>query len=413
MTNSNKQQQKAKVAYILKMFPRFSETFILNEILELEREGADLQIFSLKTPNDGRVHADVAKVKAPIHYVELTGWKDIPRILRSHARVMTWNPRKYFSVLNRTIRRRRWGATKRFIQAGLIASQLRDAGITHVHAHFASSATSVAYYLHKLVDMEYSFTAHAKDIFINTVAPDVLLRKMRDARFVVTISEYNANFLSAISPTTDLHRIYNGLDLNQFMPNGTQPTEKPLVLAVGRLVEKKGFDDLICAAALLKNQGLDFEVQIIGTGDQKSKLRNLIDELGVGDVVSMPGPMPREELIKLYPTASVFAAPCIIGDDGNRDGLPTVLIEAMAMGVPVVSTPVTGIPELVRHEETGYIVPESSPEELAESIRKLIDDRESARLMAGAGRQLVEDQFNLRTNVRELRELFEEVSVAS
>lgn len=413
MNTTSNPKPNARVAYILKMFPRFSETFILNEILELERNGAELQIFSLKTPNDGRVHADVAKVQAPINYVELTGWRDAPGILRSHARVMRRNPQRYFRVLSRTIRRRRWGAMKRFIQAGLIAPQLHAAGITHVHAHFASSATSVAYYLHQLVGMEYSFTAHAKDIFINTVAPEVLLRKMRDARFVVTISDYNEAFLSAISPGTDLHRIYNGLDIAQFTPNGTQPNEKPLVLAVGRLVEKKGFDDLIRAAAILKDQGANFEVKIIGTGEQEKNLRRLIDELNVGDVVTMPGPMPREELIQLYPTASVFAAPCIIGKDGNRDGLPTVLIEAMAMGVPVVSTPVTGIPEIVRHDETGHIVPESSPQELAESIKQLIHDRESAQQMARAGRELIESQFNLRTNVGELRELFQETSVAS
>lgn len=413
MTTANSQPSKAKVAYILKMFPRFSETFILNEVLELERQGADLQIFSLKTPNDGRVHADVSKVQAPVHYVELSGWKDVPRILSSHAKVMRRNPKRYFSVFGRTIRRKRWGATKRFIQAGLIAPRLHEAGITHVHAHFASSATSVAYYLHQLVGMDYSFTAHAKDIFINTVAPDVLLRKMRDARFVVTISDYNENFLSAISPDTNLNRIYNGLDMEQFSPNGTRPNAKPLVLAVGRLVEKKGFDDLIRAAAILKKQGVDFECKIIGTGEQQKLLNSLIQELEVDDVVTMPGPMPREELINLYPTASVFAAPCVIGNDGNRDGLPTVLIEAMALGVPVVSTPVTGIPEIVRHGETGYIVPESSPEELAESIKQLIDDRETAQKMAAAGRNLIESQFNLRANVRELRELFIEASVTS
>lgn len=410
---NSKQASGTKVAYILKMFPRFSETFILSEVLELERGGVELQIFSLKNPNDGRVHADFARVQAPIDYVELTGWRDAPRILRSHLQVMGWDPVRYFKILSRTLRRRRWGAVKRFIQAGLIAPKLKQAGITHVHAHFASSATSVAYYLHQLVGMQYSFTAHAKDIFINTVAPDVLLRKMRDARFVVTISDFNENFLSAISPTTELHRIYNGLDLQQFLPNGTEPNPKPLILAVGRLVEKKGFDDLIRAAKILKDQGLEFECKIIGTGNQERQLRTLIDEQEVGDVVSMPGPMPREELIRLYPQASVFAAPCIVGDDGNRDGLPTVLIEAMALGVPVVSTPVTGIPEIVHHEETGYLVPESSPEELAEAIRMQITDRATALRMARNGRELIESQFDLRKNVSQLRELFREASAVS
>lgn len=402
-----------KIAYILKMFPRFSETFILSEILELEKEGMDLQIFSLKTPTDWYVHADVSRVQAPVTYVELKSWREAPRVLRAHWTVFWWNPRKYVSILARVARRRRWGAVKRFVQAGLIAPDLKAAGISHVHAHFATSATSVSYYLNQLMGVGYSFTAHAKDIFINTVAPDVLLRKMSNARFVVTISDYNKTYLSAISPQTSLHRIYNGLDLDQFSPNGTQPVTTPLILAVGRLVEKKGFDVLIRAAALLKAEGIRFQCRIVGTGEDETRLRALIDELGVRDVVALPGPMPREDLIRLYPQASVFVAPCVVGDDGNRDGLPTVLIEAMALKVPVISTPVTGIPEIVRDQKTGRLVPPGAPEELAEAIRQILIDRESALQMAQTGRDLIENQFDLRSNVRELRKLFQEASPSS
>lgn len=407
---SSETASNRKIAYILKMFPRFSETFILNEILELERAGLDLEIFSLKTPNDKRVHVDVAKVKAPVTYVEIKKYSIIPRIALAHLKVLSWNPKRYLSVATRVLRRRRWGAVKRFLQAGLIAPQLKAEGITHVHAHFASSATSVSYYLNQIMGMGYSFTAHAKDIFLDTVANDVLNRKMKTADFVVTISDFNHHFLSGIAPETPLHRIYNGLDLNMFTPNGVTPSGKPLILAVGRLVEKKGFDDLVRAAAILKAEGLDFEFQIIGTGEQEQSLRNLIAKLDVGDVVSMPGPMPREELLKLYPQASVFAAPCVVGKDGNRDGLPTVLIEAMAMNVPVVSTPVTGIPEIVRDEETGLLVEPGAPQELAEAIKQLLSDRESAMQMATAGRELIESQFDLRSNVRELRKLLQEAS---
>ncbi len=401
---------RARVAYILKMFPRFSETFILSEILELERGGVDVRIFSLKHPNDGRTHADVLQVKALVTYIPVTQLADARTLLRPHWEVFRWNPKHYLRIAARVIKRRRWGAVKRFLQAGYIAPQLRREGITHVHAHFASSATSVAHYLHHLGGITYSFTAHAKDIYIDTVSDDVLIRKMELAAFVVTVSDYNEAHLATLAPEIPIERIYNGLDLTQFAPNGTHPDKVPLILAVGRLIEKKGFDDLIRACARLRDRDIDFRCDIVGSGSDEAALKALIDELDLQDIARLTGPMPREELIKLYPRASVFVAPCVIGADGNRDGLPTVLIEAMALGVPVVSTPVTGIPEIVRHGETGRLVAPNNPVELSHAIACVLEEPVRAREMAEAGRALVEERFDLRRNVAQLRDLFEKVS---
>ena len=403
---------KPKVAYILKMFPRFSETFILSEILELERSGVDVTVFSLKRPNDPRRHADVDKVQAPITYAPQFTWGEAWKFVGPHLRLLAQNPRRYLKTARRALRKRRWGAVKRFLQAGYIAPKLQDAGITHVHAHFASSATSVSQYINQLIGMGFSFTAHAKDIYIETVADNVLARKMNAARFVVTVSDYNVEHLSGLAPNANLTRIYNGLDLTTFAPNGIQPDETPLVLAVGRLVEKKGFDDLIRAVAILRDRGVTFRTEIVGAGGEEQKLRDLIEELHVGDIVTLAGPIPREDLIKLYPRATVFAAPSVVGKDGNRDGLPTVLIEAMALGVPVIATPVTGIPELVRDGETGQIVPERAPEELADAIQRAIQNPQWNRDLARNGRALVEERFDLTRNVAELRELFEKVSLS-
>lgn len=399
-----------RIAYILKMFPRFSETFILSEVLELERAGVDLHIFSLKTPRDEPTHADVQKVKAPVTYVPVTRWADGLAMLAAHWQVMRWNPLHYLKLVARVAARRRRGAVKRFLQAGAIAPRLRQEGITHVHAHFASSATSVAYYLHHLMGMSYSFTAHAKDIYIDSVSLDVLKRKLRHARFVVTVSEFNHAHLAALVPEAEITRIYNGLDLHQFSRNGIRPEAPPLVLAVGRLVEKKGVVDLVRACALLRDMGIDFRCRIVGTGDEAPRLRALIQELDLGDAVALVGPMPREDLIALYPRAQVVVAPCVVGTDGNRDGLPTVLIEAMALEVPVVSTPVTGIPEIVQHEETGLLVPPHDPAGLAMAIARVLGDRESSLAMARAGRARVEQGFDIRHNVTRLRELFEKAS---
>lgn len=400
-----------KIAYVLKMYPRFSETFILNEILELERQGVQVHIFSLKKPDDGRFHADLARVKAPVTYVPEQLRVAPEAFLLAHREVASWNSARYRRLLWRTLGRRRGGALRRLSQAAYIAPILRREGITHVHAHFASSATSVASYLHRLAGFSYSFTAHAKDIYHDDVNPRTVARKIEASRFTVTVSDYNRAFLGELGAAERLARIYNGLDLEQFRLNGTRQDDPPLVLGVGRLVEKKGFDDLVRACAILRDSGLDFRCRIVGKGDQAPMLRTLIDSLDLADRVELAGPLPREALLGLYPRASAFAAPCVVAADGNRDGLPTVLIEAMALGVPVVATPVTGIPELVEHAHTGLLVPERDPAALAAAIHRLLVDREAAAQMAAAARLRVEREFDLRTNVAALRERFVEAAM--
>lgn len=381
-------QPRAKIAYVLKMFPRFSETFILSELLELERTGVEVHIYSLKQPIDTRRHADVDRIQGPVTYVPEITWSNARQFLRPHLSVAGRHPVGYLRVAGAACRRsaksRSWSSIKRFLQAGYIGDSLRRERITHVHAHFASSATSVARDLRQMLGASYSFTAHAKDIFIDSVARDPLIQKLQLARFVVTISDYNVEHLRSIEPTATIHHIYNGLDLDLFRPAHPIPQNPPLVLAVGRLVEKKGFDDLIRACALLHDRGRSFRCEIIGTGDQEPILRDLIRSHGLEDRVTLPGPIPREELIERYPHASVFVAPCVVGSDGNRDGLPTVLIEAMALGVPVIATPVTGIPELVRDGHTGVIVPERNPEALAAAIERTLDCPDRARQIGRA-----------------------------
>ena len=401
-----------QIAYILKMYPRFSETFILSEILELERQGAQVHIFSLKKPDDGRFHAAVARVRASVTYVPEVPLLERQAIYAAHRQVFNWNRARYLQVLWGVLKRRRGGALKRFLQAGYIAPRLRQHGITHVHAHFASSATSVALYLNRLADISYSFTAHAKDIYSDSVRADVLERKLQAARFAVTVSEFNCKHLAGLRGAERLVRIYNGLDLEQFARSTVAPSTPPLILGVGRLVEKKGFDHLVRAAAILKQSHYPFRCQIVGKGPLEGALRDLIERLDVADCVELTGPMVREDLLDLYPRASVFVAPCVVGSDGNRDGLPTVLIEAMALGVPVISTDVTGIPELVRHDETGLLVPQHDPDVLACAIRRVLDDRQTAGRLAEAGRALIEREFDLQTNVGQLRALFEKEAVA-
>ena len=399
------------VAYILKMYPRFSETFILNEVLELERQGVTVHIFSLKRPDDGRFHADVSRVRAEVTYVPESVLLAPDRFWRAQREVFAWDPGRYVRVLARVLARGSAHALKRFLQASYLAPRIRRGRIGHAHAHFASSATSVAYYLHELTGLSFSFTAHAKDIYSDIVDRKRLALKLRTARLAVTVSDYNAAYLRRIDGAGRIVRIYNGIDLERFALNGS-PETPALVLAVGRLVEKKGVTDLVRACAALRDTGVPFRCAIVGKGPMEGALRALIHDLGLEGWVSLAGPMPREALLDLYPRASVVVVPCVVAADGNRDGLPTVLIEAMALGVPVISTAVTGIPELVEDGLTGRIVPERNPETLARAIQAVLDDPDRARALAKAARARIEADFDLRVNVAQLRTLFEELTAS-
>lgn len=306
------------VAYVLKMFPRFSETFILSELLELERQGLRIEVYSFKPPQDPRVHTDLARLRARVTYVPAASWRNAPTLVAAHLRLASRNPLAYLPLAWHALRRRRSGSWKHFLQAGWIAPRLSAAGIGHAHAHFASSATSVALHLHRLTGISYSFTAHAKDIFIDGVSQRDLARKIGSARFAVTVSDYNLRYLSRLDGRGNLVRIYNGLDLEQFDFAWTtdavvQAQRPPLILAVGRLIEKKGFADLVRACALLRDDGLDVRCRIIGSGELADALQALIVELRLSDRVSLDGPLPREALLELLPRGDVFAAPCVVG----------------------------------------------------------------------------------------------------
>jgi len=397
---------RPRVAYVLKMYPRFSETFVLNELLELERQGVALRVFSLKRPNDGIAHADVQRLRAAVTYLP----ESLPRLVWAQRELLRRRPLRLLALLLRAVRKRRLDSAKHVLQAGALAPRLLDERWTHLHAHFASGSTSVALNASRLTDVPYSLTAHAKDIYLDSVRPADLARKLAPARFAVTVSDYNAAYLRPLANGTRVVRVYNGIDLERFTPNGTPRDRPPLVLAVGRLIEKKGFDDLVRACASLDAEGTDFRCAIVGKGPLRDDLQTLIDRLGLGSRVSLTGPLPRERLLHLYPRAAVMAAPCTVGDDGNRDGLPTVLVEAMALGVPVVTTPVTGIPELVEDGVTGLLVPERAPAALARAIGRLVAEDELAQQVAAAARARVEERFDLRRNVAQLRRLFEEAA---
>jgi glycosyltransferase involved in cell wall biosynthesis len=397
------------IGYILKMYPRFSETFILNELLELERQNLDLSIFSLKKPDDGCFHPAVGRVHARAFYLPEVTPSSLGELLGAQFRIARNAPGAWTKTFL-SVARRGWSSSwKYLLLAGWLADQAPASHVDHLHAHFASAATRVAQLTSRLTGISYSFTAHAKDIYQREADPALLRQKVAGAAFVVTVSDFNRDFLAELvgaEHATKIRRLYNGIDLSQFSPSHPDQRSSGLILGVGRLVEKKGFSRLIEACRLLALQGRTFECQIVGKGPEEQALRSQICASGLQDRVHLLGPKSQETVVALYRKATLFTLPCIVAEDGNRDALPTVLLEALACGLPVVSTPVTGIPEIVLDGETGLLVPSGDAVALAEAIARLFDD-ETLRFKLGQnGRRWAECEFDIHTNAARLLNWF-------
>ena len=409
-------QARAPVAYILKRYPRLTETFILNEIRAMERLGENLHIFSLLPPEPPPHHPAVGEVLAPVH-APATGFAaKTAAVLRAHAAVLSRNPLRYARALGAATR---WSLTSRkplslwrqFARAGIVADACRGSGIRHIHAHFANAPTTVAHLASLMSGIPFSFTAHAKDIYLTR--PEVIRRHLAAAQFTATCTGYNAAHLRQIAPSIDprkIRLIYHGIDLESFnaaadaIPQ-THARERPLILSVGRLVPKKGHEDLIAACARLRDEEIDFRCVIVGSGPLHEALAAAIYRHGLEDVVSLHGAMTHRDLIGLYRQASLFVLAPRIADDGDRDGIPNVIAEAMAVGVPVVATDISGIPELVRHEVTGLLAPSRDPAAIASAMTRLLVDRTLARAVAAGARALLWRDFNLWDTTRDLRHL--------
>jgi len=392
-----------KVAYVVKRYPRFSETFIVNELLAHEQAGHSLEIISLYPPNDTHFQDTLGRVRAPVSYLCVEGLRAAD-LWSTLAKVGETMPRLWSALSAGT------GCGGREIyQAACLAHLIRERGITHLHAHFASTATSVARMASLISGIPYTFTAHAKDIFHDSVDPADLRRKVSDSSGVVTVSDFNVGFLRrdvSVSPIREIHRIYNGIDLSRFTYEA--PVDRPpVIVSVGRLVEKKGFHVLIEACAQMVARGVHFLCDLIGTGEREAELRARVQALGLGACVRFLGALPQAEVIRAVRGAALFAAPCVVGADGNADGLPTVLLESMALGTPCVSTDVTGIPEVIRHEVTGLLVAQGDAAGLAAAMSRLLGDAGLRERLAENARGLIVREFDIATNAAQQWRVFE------
>ena len=429
---------EASVAYVLKGFPRMSEMFIASEIYRLEQLGVRLRLHVIKPADESRRHGINERINAQPEYLPATqslSATPLVRWLSAHLK-------DFLPALKRVARRRPLGVVraavvafaqavrarrtfwswprklylKEFLQAAVIADRLLSSpDVRHLHAHFCHGATTVTWLASMMTGLPFSFTAHAKDIYCESLNPAGLLRrKMRAARFVVTCTDANREHLLKIEPRARVHCIYHGLNaefaglLSQSPP--AQAGRKNLrALGVGRLVPKKGFDVLVEACGILHRRNVDFEAVIVGEhGEHEAELRRRIQSLGLASRIQLTGPMEQSKLFDEYRRASAFCLPCRVLDNGDRDGIPNVLMEAMACGLPVITTAVSGIPEIVKNGVNGQLIPPDNAEALADALLCLNRNPHLAQSLATEAQATVSERFDGERFALQLAALFRE-----
>lgn len=427
-------QETREIAYILKGYPRLSETFIMNEIYLLEQMGVALRIFSLKGGEE-QSHAIVDQIKANVTYAPKTKsvtatpfarWlaTHLPKFAASHGHLFYRRPRAYlrallFAIFGLSLQcslqsgiRFKKSFIKEFLHAGFIAEAILAAGnVSHLHGHFCHGATTVTMLVSHMTGIPFSFTAHAKDIYLPELNPNGLLAiKLAAAEFVATCTDANRQHLEALYPGgAPIHTIYHGLDTAKFTPvdRNSHTDGRPVILSIGRFVEKKGFPYLVEACRILRDRGHSFHCRIVGQPDEQSDpVTQMIADANLGEWITIQGGVTQEELRQIYHESTIFALPCFVVDNGDRDGIPNVLAEAMATALPVVSTKISGIPEIVSDGENGLLVGQKDAIALANALERLLMNPSLRVELGDAARATIIDLFDSWQTTVALRQLF-------
>lgn len=414
MMLANRSNRTLRIAYLMSRFPTLTETFILYEILELERQGIIVEIFPLLRQREPVQHPEVERVLPRVRFLPFLSGP----ILAANARVLWRAPCCYLRTLAEVL----WGARRSlnfFIGAlGIFPKTVRMAedmaklGVNHLHAHFANHPALAALIIHRLTGLSYSFTAHGSDIHIDQTLFGL---KLRSARFAVTVCRYNVEFLAErVGPWVRDHLrvLHCGINPDRFNPALEEPPQpRPFtILCVGTLREVKGHRVLIEACQRLSNRGMDFVCQIVGHGPLHAELKQRIRAAGLEDRVWLLGSKPQPEVVALMQAADVVTLPSILGSRGDREGIPVVLMEAMACEKPVVSSRQSGIPELVDEGINGLLCPAGDSECLAQAFLGLAADPAWRRRLGQAGRLKILQDFDQRRNAATLAEWLTEAT---
>ncbi len=387
-----------RFAYLLERYPAFTQTFIVREVEEMRRQGVDAWVISLRS-------SDVST----FGHFPVSATENVLVAPESNQLVAEIKRRRASGELPRKINQRleSWGDAPdkmRLYEAIWAGALLQKRGIRHVHVHFAGLAARTACLMKELYGITFSWTGHAQDIFCKTEHAIDLGRLVREASAVVTVADFSAHHLQHTYPALawKVKRVYNGLAMPTIMPERRE-SSPPLILSVGRLIPKKGFADLIAACGILGKRGIAFHCRIVGEGPIEEELRAKIASSEAS--VELVGPKSQAEIFELLGKARVFALAAVVLPDGDSDNLPTVITEAMAHGLPVISTRVAGIPEQVEDGRTGFVVEPGNVAALAEKLERLLTDPNLASEMGRAGFERARAEFSLPATVARLQKI--------
>ncbi len=386
------------LAYVFERFPTFTQTFCAREVAELKRTGVRVQLFSIRDTS--------AEPDSPCHEELRSETTVLPPEKQLVADVKRLKDDREFpqSVV---LALRNWGDKPdkmRVYEAAWIGLKMRAAGVTHAHTHFAGIGARTCWWIAHFYGITFSFTGHANDLFCpQDPSPVTQADLMRDAAAIITVSDFTARWITENHPISKpkLTRIYNGLHLAPFreIRKKRHPSHPPLILSVGRLIEKKGYFTLIDACAQLRDQGTAFQCKIVGEGPDEKDLADQIARLGLGDHVHLVGPKCFPEILALLQETSLFALGCATEQDGGMDNLPTVIMEAMAAGIPCISTRLAGVPEMIIEMRTGDLVEERDPAAFAAAINRFLGDSKLLGECGTSGAARAEELFDLEKNV--------------
>jgi colanic acid/amylovoran biosynthesis glycosyltransferase len=416
------------VAYVMSRFPKLTETFVLDELVAVDRQGVRIELFPLLRERADVVHPEALPWIERAHYLPFLS----AAILRSNVRLLVRHPRRYLGTLAAMIRGT--AGSLNFLVGGIgifpkvvhAASQMTALGVRHVHCHFATHPALAGFLIHRLTGIPYSFTAHGSDLHVER---RMLCQKIAESAFAVTISRSNAAVIAKEcgGSVPKLHVIRCGVDLRRFRPADERdaapdatnaptgvttdaelavPDRPPSITCIGTLHEVKGQRHLIAALATLAARGVNVCCRFVGDGPDRAELERLVDTLGLRGSVEFLGQRMRSDVLDLLAETDILVAPSVPTSGGKREGLPVVLIEAMATGVPVVASHLSGIPELVENEVTGLTVPPGDPAAIADALARMLADRPLRQRLARAGRERIETEYDLDRNAARLIGLF-------
>jgi len=398
-----------KIAYIMSRFPHLPETFILREMIALEQLGWQIELYPLIIQRQELIHQ------------EARPWLALD-LLKANIVRLIHHPRRYLSLFWRALRGN-LSSPKFLVRALLLfpraiwmAERFKADGICHIHAHYATHPALVAWLINQLTDISYSITVHAHDIFVER---PMLATKLQDSFFVSSISEFNRKYLADmfgpwVQQKTQIVRC--GIDPsyygNEKRMNAGE-TGRLEIISIGSLQPYKGHIYLVKACNELQKRGIPFRCRIVGGGDLHPMLERAIRESHLDNLVELMGPRTQDDVSRLLRTANCYVQPSVITPSGKMEGIPVALMEAMVSSIPVVATSISGIPELVRNGDTGWLVPPENVDALADALSQIYGDPAEAHKRAGSGRRWVLDEFELFSNTKKLSSLFAQSSLSS